>query len=177
MPTFTRRVNTEHGIFINADMWREYKVADIPYLKFWTKAIFFIEMDVRRPLIFKRPDGVWFKTRGTFYSDHGSIPLTVQPGLPKDRFLLSFLIHDSACIDHGLYVSRDKGITWTFEWMPSGDVHILLGVMVRAEDATRLQFALVFRAVWRFGPKWTAEDSAAEEAEQAKKGGTLPPKG
>lgn len=150
---FNHRFNTAHGLFVNPDGYREHKVGDIPYLWLFTKTVFYVEMR-EHPLIFKRLNGIWYKTKGTFYSDHGTIPLTAQPFLPKDRFLLSYLIHDSACIQHGLWISRDKGKSWGFEFMLSSEVHDLLGEMVRAEDANLVQFHAVHKSTSTMGPKW-----------------------
>jgi len=108
-------------------------------------------------------------------SDGGSIPplFGLRAMFPHDECERSYYMHDSACVDHGLYFSGIGGMTgeFTFCPMPRRDVHLLLRECFMAEKVlSAMQAGLpltdarlreyerrawaVYTAVRLFGPRW-----------------------
>jgi len=87
-------------------------------------------------------------------TDLGSIPEMVEALIPRNSKEPSFVIHDSACRERGLYFSRLYDGPYTFCPIDSDAAHRLLGLCVRAEGAWPVTQAAIYRAVRHFGPQW-----------------------
>jgi len=90
-------------------------------------------------------------------TDLGSVPEAGQVIIPKDLHNPSFLLHDSACREHGLYFASHIEGPYTFCPIPSGRAHHLLGMCLYAAGYVR-RAPLVYRAVLRFGPRWEVQE-------------------
>ena len=93
------------------------------------------------------------------FSDMGTISRLCQLVVPKDQFIDSFVMHDSACVHHGLYIARLSTGPFLFHPMHSHEVHALLGRMVHAEGGT-IRAHIIGPLVLAFGPRWTVSRRA-----------------
>ena len=122
----------------------------------WRVAERRIELDADAPLTLETWPHNFVQTDRIFVSDFGSIPppITGVPGFSKTRFPKSYLFHDSACQQKGLYVA--SAIDGPYEFKPLGHefVHALLRACVSAEGCSSVNAAAIHRAVSWFGPKW-----------------------
>jgi len=123
---------------------------------FWSIAVREVTLDKDAPLTLRVNDGCYVQPDRHFTSDLGSIPppLTAIPGLERDRFPKSYLLHDSACDNHGLYFSSTLTGPFVFCEMPSESVHKLLRSSVRAEGGNAVNAAAIYAAVRSCGPRW-----------------------
>lgn len=132
------------GQFING--WDGYtlrKLRDESYLLIFTKAIYEFRLNDKKPLTFTAPDGTRYQPDRHCETDMGSIPLSLQMVYPKDRYLLSFLFHDSGWRHGGLYVKRLGQKRFTFQKMSLGKMNKLLGLMIRCEGACLLTKGII----------------------------------
>lgn len=118
------------------------------------KAIIKVEL-AEKPeerLFYVAEDGTWYQPNRSYESDWGSIPPALQPIIPKDRYL-GFLFHDSGYMEEGLWVSNDKGATWTFKRMSQKEVDALLKEMVKHDPAPGPAWhkRIIYRMVRLFG--------------------------
>jgi hypothetical protein len=119
------------------------KVRDKKYL--WTtKAVYECRLTQVMPLQFMDSTGNLWRTRHEFETDMGSIPLTAQLIIPKDRGLLSYLMHDDACITGKLWCKEAGTSTWVLTAMGRSDRDNLLYDCLIAEGISKCQA----RAVW-----------------------------
>jgi len=79
----------------------------------------------------------WSQTRGKYirpdrhgYTDMGTVPLVLQWAVQKDAFLVSFIFHDSAWREGGLYFSDAYGGPYIFQAMHRSDSNALLKEMI-----------------------------------------------
>jgi len=89
------------------------------------------------------------------FTDLGSIPEVVESLIPRNCHEPGFLIHDSACREHGLYFSREYDGPYTFCPVNSDTTHRLLGLTVRALGGWPPTQWAIYNAVRRFGPQWS----------------------
>lgn len=159
------------------------KIGDIPKWswlakiglgKVFTTALYRFTSDHHNPLTLYSPTGIGIRPRDTFDNDEGSVPLVLQPIIPKDLYLLSFLFHDSAYEDHGLFMRRVfyqddlSGYDdfwdampivinedWEFVEMTQEQADKLLYLMTGAEGAMAAHRNMIYSAVAvAGGPSW-----------------------
>lgn len=132
--------------FLNPRGYRLDKVDDAPYLWIWRKAIYEYQADRLKPLTFVMPSGVSVRPDSHFKTDMGSIPALIQlfPNMSKDRFLLSFIFHDSCYAHGGLWVLTIAG--WEFKRFTRAEADSLLALMIKHEPCPG--GVVVSRSVW-----------------------------
>ena len=119
------------------------KIRDRRYL--WTTvAVYECRLMRVMPLTFVDKHGNRWRTRTEFETDMGSIPLTAQMIIPKDRGLLSYLMHDDACITGRLWCRESGNASWQEVKMSRSDRDNHLYECLLAEGINRIQA----RAVW-----------------------------
>lgn len=95
-------------------------------------------------------------------TDMGSVPEMLQYLFcPKDLHNPSFILHDSACREHGLYFASQFPGPYTFCPISSVRAAGLLGQCLYAAGYTR-RAQIVYRAVRRFGPQFGLSERLAE---------------
>ena len=98
--------------------------------------------------------GVYIRPDRHGFTDMGSVPEFLQYLFcPKDLHNPSFILHDSACREHGLYVSAELHGPYLFRPVSSIRAAGLLGQCLYAAGYTR-RAPVVYRAVRRFGPQF-----------------------
>ena len=123
----------------------------------WRKrSLYEYKADPGAPLTFQFCDHGYVRPNKHFETDMGSIPEAAQLLIPKDLHNPSFVLHDSACIEHGLYFSASYDGVYTFCHMPSWRVHRLLRESLSAAGFT-CRARLVWFAVRTFGPRWNGK--------------------
>ena len=102
--------------FINSGMngqpkgYDIYKVREVPYMWWLSKAIYQFENLPPNKLTFVHND-VMYQAGDSFEFDWGTVPRIVQIWIPKDRYL-GFPMHDFLCRFGYLWRSTDCGKTW-----------------------------------------------------------------
>ena len=86
-------------------------------------------------------------------TDMGSIPEALQPFVPKDAYLASFILHDSGCRERGLYFASGYNGPYMFCPMPSKRVHALLRECIIAEGGWCRAWP-IWALVRMFGPRF-----------------------
>jgi len=122
------------------------------------RAQYEFDLDWKNPLTYRKADRVFIQPDRHGFTDMGSIPEPVQLIIPKDRFLASFIIHDSACRERGLYFGSCPVSPFVFAPISSIRAHSLLREMILAEGGAPWQARLVWAAVRAFGPRFACED-------------------
>jgi len=136
------------GHFDNDRGYRLDKIRDDPYLWIFTKAMYEFTLDPDKPLTYVTPNGTRLQPdRHLAETDMGSIPLTLQIFIPKDRFLKSFMFHDSGYNHGGLYMAPVGSNQFVFAPMSRSEVDNLLWFMVGAENGNIAQRAVIYRGV------------------------------
>lgn len=120
----------------------------------WRRVEYEFSLDADAPLTYHHADGCYIQPDRHGITDMGSIPEPLQAVFPKDRFLDSYILHDSACREHGLYFSSTPAGPYVFAPMDSRRVHRLLRECILAEGGGRLESWLIYQAVQRFGPRF-----------------------
>jgi len=110
------------------------------------------------PLTFTPEVGVYIRPDRHGLTDLGSIPEQLEPLFPRNQYEAGYIMHDSACREHGLYFSSHFDGPYTFGQISSRKAAQILKLCTRAEGANRLQAHLIYRAVDRFGPQWGIGD-------------------
>ena len=98
-------------------------------------------------------DGIFLRPKDGLITDMGSVPELFQVFVPKDRFLDSFVLHDTGCSEHGLYFSSRMNGRYHFAPMSSKRVHQVLLACAVAECGG-LQAHIAGWLVKAFGPRW-----------------------
>jgi len=139
----------QFGWFENPRGFRRDKLRNQRYLLLFHKAVYEFTLDSVAPLTFHLPSGVRIQPdRHLAETDMGSTPASLQLFVPKDRFLLSYLFHDSAYHHGGLYMAYPPySDEFNFQPMSQFEADCLLRTMVRAEGASAVGAALIYRAV------------------------------
>ena len=155
---------TMRGRFINPTGYRLVKLPSED-----DTALYEFTLELKYPLHFACDDGRFFQPDKHEITDMGSIPPFVQAFLPKDRCLLTWIIHDSGYAKGGLYVAyREKQYTFLPMRRHELDNFMLAGMEAEGLDQTRRQLA--YRMVRWFG--WIAwyqrRHKAAQGATHAK---------
>lgn len=86
-------------------------------------------------------------------TDMGSVPELAQIVVPKDLHLPSFILHDSACREHGLYYADTFHGKYEFRSVTSGEAARLLGIGLCAAGY-QARAAIVVAAVRMCGPRF-----------------------
>lgn len=117
------------------------KVGDTP-----AGAVYWIRLSPISPLTYIRPTGEAIRPPDSYCTDMGSIPGPLQwvPGFAKDRFLLTYVMHDAAYCGHGLYFRSPGASCFGFRAMRRKDADALLYETVLAEGGSRL----LARCIW-----------------------------
>ena len=115
-------------------------------------------LDPQAPLTFSRQVGLYIRPDRHGLTDLGTIPEQVEAIISRSRFEASFIMHDSACRERGLYFSSTFDGPYVFCAISSDDAHRLLRRCIVAEGGWRITAALVHRLVARFGPRWSLDD-------------------
>ena len=86
------------------------------------------------PLTFHCRNGWQYRPAREFKDfDFGSVPGRAQSVVPATCATRSFVHHDSSFENHGHWVSRDGGKTWSFEIQTQHEVNHLLERMMNVE--------------------------------------------
>lgn len=152
IPLATKRLHWRYGFFENPQGYEAPKLRDERYLFFFSKTIYEFTLKPDAPLTFHHPDGSRIQPdRHEMETDLGSIPLTAQIFIPKDRFLLSFFFHDSGYKHHGLWFSQPGQEVFTFRLCTQWEIDNLLWRMVGAEGGNAFQRQSIYRSVRLLG--------------------------
>jgi len=119
----------------------------VRYLKAFSKAIYPFINDPDNPFTFTRPDGLMIRPLATMETDMGTVPRSVRVLISKDRYLDSYIIHDSGYMQGGFSVSRDCGKTWGVIRVSRKIVDQQLRDCIRAQGANRATRNAVYFAV------------------------------
>ena len=109
------------------------------------------------PMTLQLADTVFVRPDRHGFTDMGSVPEVAQLIVPKDLHNPSFILHDSAYREHGLYFSRTLRGDYSFEPVRRQFADAMLGRGLYAAGYT-IRARLVYRAVRMFGPRWAASD-------------------
>lgn len=112
-------------------------------------AMYEFQIDFMHPLEYHIRAGGVFQPDRHWKTDMGSIPVFIQAltGINKDSFLLSFLLHDCACIHKGLFWKYPGAAGFIFRPLNRATRDELLRDCIRAEGGSWLQAQAVYRAV------------------------------
>jgi hypothetical protein len=88
-------------------------------------------------------------------TDMGSVPEPVQVIVSKDHHLPSYLVHDGACDDHGLWFASEMRGVYIFQRISSATAAMLLGMGFHAAGYPK-RGQLVYQMVRCFGPQFEA---------------------
>lgn len=109
-------ISTDRGVLVNYK--RGY---DLHWLRserwalFWSKTIYEIEIHPMAPMTFRNCDGYWQPDRHAAETDLGSIPPPLRAWFPQDEYAPSYIFHDSAYREGGLYYSATLDGPYTFK--------------------------------------------------------------
>lgn len=152
IPLELMKLQRKYGAFLNPQGYNLRKIRDDRYFYFFSKAIYEFTLDTQAPLTFRMPDGVRIQPdRHLAETDMGSIPKVAQLFIPKDRFLLGFLFHDSGYKHHGLYFCQPREDRFEFRACSQWEIDHLLWRMIGADKGNAAQRQSVYRAVRTFG--------------------------
>jgi hypothetical protein len=139
-------------------------------------SIFRFTNDAVRPVTLEL-DGMFLQPNRSFETDKGSVPLCLAPILPRDRYEVEMIFHDSPYqrLDRhgaGYWVSKSLDGPYTFEpfsrYEVDGILRASMRIPIRADwnedardyiindrdHATAAMAATVYGAVRAFGPRW-----------------------
>jgi len=139
--------------FANPEGYVLKKIRNERRLFFPDKAIYRFTLDQGSPLTFCANSGADYQPNRQYETDMGSIPLFLQWRIQKDRFLLSFLFHDSAWTHGGMWVRNKYSEEFRFVDMSRWQSNMLLSSMVRCEGATRRELGYIMAGV-SIGAAW-----------------------
>ena len=115
----------------------------------FTSCDYKFQLNLERPLTFHKPSGVRIQPdrHESLVTDMGSIPSLLRPIIPKDRFLLSFIFHDSGLEHGGLYFSDGPGLPFIFREQSRYMMDLLLPQLVGAEGGNAFQRRAIYKSV------------------------------
>ena len=142
------------GTWINRYGYTLVKTGESRGFLWWRRTEYEFTLDPDAPMTFAHAEGCYIQPDRHGWTDMGSIPEPLQVLIPKDRYLDSYILHDSACREKGLYFSSTLAGPFVFAPMDSKAVHRLLHECILAEGGGRLEAWLIYRAVRRFGPRF-----------------------
>jgi len=94
----------KHGQFTGTFTLRPVKHKR--YMLFWTRALYKFENDTTNPLTYHCPGGANIRPADGMITDMGTVPRFAAVFISKDRFLKSYIIHDSGYNEGGFRVAR-----------------------------------------------------------------------
>lgn len=98
------------------------------------RKLYHVWLDVARPLTFVCHDGTRIRQNLDIdQSDLGSTPWMVQWLAPRDEFIASYCMHDSAFRDHGVFIAQPGKTVFEFTPCDVYQANALLGECLRAE--------------------------------------------
>jgi len=156
-------VSANKARWINKNGYDLDKIRDDKYLLgLTTKAIYEFRLKKSKPMTLILADGTRVQPdRHLAETDMGSIPLSLQFFFPKDRFLLSYILHDSGYHHHGLYVKKPGRKVYRFTPMTKGEIDELLRISIEAEGGGIVRRNIIYRAVQAGGfIGWNASQNA-----------------
>ena len=139
------KIKPDHGHFTGNYSLR--RPSYTRYLKLWAKAVYPFINDLVDPLTFHRADGLLIRPLAVMETDMGTVPRSVRVLISKDRYLDSYLIHDSGCVQGGFNVSSDGGETWGFVPASRLIVDQQLRDCIRAQGGNLTTRNAIYRAV------------------------------
>ena len=119
----------------------------VKYMLLWDKAVYPFVNDPYHPLTYHCPDGSQLRPAAVMDTDMGTVPRSVRVLISKDRFLDSYILHDSGYEHEGWSVSRDGGKKWKHEMATRGQVDAQLRECIRAQGGGRGTRNAVYSAV------------------------------
>lgn len=129
----------------------------VPGWPFWRKRVEYeFTLDALTPLTFQVEERLFVQPDRHGLTDMGSIPELAQALVPKDCALRSFVFHDSACREHGLYFSSAVDRPFRLRCMTSVEVHDLLYDLVCVERGP-IRARVIWAAVRLFGPRFSVK--------------------
>lgn len=105
-------------------------------------------------LTYQHPDGYYIQPDHHFTTDLMTNPGPHRWFMPRDRYAIAVIFHDSACNHHGRWVRYDGGSVYKFEPCASIEAARDLGLMMRCQGSWEASAAFVEAMVRRFGPQW-----------------------
>lgn len=123
--------------FINQQGYECPKIRDQKYFfgLLPPKAIYRYKSDEDNPLTLLFTDGKYYRPNKNFETDMGSVPRVLQFFIPKDRFLLSFIFHDSIYKEGGIWVSDTYDGPYVFKKLSRSKGDSMLKVMTTLEPS------------------------------------------
>jgi len=131
-----------HGWFENQE---GYTLRKIPSSR--DPTLYEFSLSRSKPLTFIWEDGSCWQPDRHEITDMGSLPRLAQLWIPKDRYLLSWMCHDSGYLKGGLYVSPRRGRPYEFVKMPRKQIDDFMFEGIRSEGGTWLQLEAIYWAV------------------------------
>lgn len=123
----------EFGVFTNKTGYSLFKLRDERYAFLFSKAIYEFTLDPDDPLTYTFPDGRRLRPDRHCETDMGSTPHLLRLFFPKDRFLLSYIFHDSAYRHGGLFMAKPTSCIFEFVEMTRKQKDLFLLYAMRAE--------------------------------------------
>jgi len=94
-------------------------------------------LDPETPLTYVDAYGLKYQPNKRYETDMGSVPWLLQLRCPKDKYLVSFLFHDSAWNHGGIWCcSPDMDEPWDFMKLSRKEANDMLKEMVEVEGRT-----------------------------------------
>ena len=137
--------------FINMDGYELRKAFNEPYCLIFRKAVYRFALHDPMPIMFRRANGELIQPDRRFFSDMGSIPISLQWAIPKDTYLEPYLFHDSAYLHHGLWFRGVDDLCFSFRALTVWESNALLKEMMLAQGAWSITANAVYGAVQACG--------------------------
>jgi hypothetical protein len=110
---------------------------------------------VRKGLLtYWHPDGFYVQPDLHFVTDFNTYPAPVQIVIPRDRYAIPSLFHDSGCEHKGRWLSVYIDGPYQFEACPPAVLARDFGLMMRCCGSWEFTARSFAAMVSRFGPQW-----------------------
>jgi len=126
----------------------------LPWLR---PAIYEFELDPFGPLTFRAAPHCYIRSDWHYFTDLRTGAVIINIVVPRDMDNKSWVLHDSACVYHGLWFSSELDGEYRFCPVASSSAHDLLETCLVA-SGYEYRGPLAGKAVRRFGPKWKVSD-------------------
>ncbi len=137
---------TKYGRFLNPQGYKAPWHHNERSMYIFRKAIFEFTLETPSPLIFEDHAGNWWMTDNHFFTDWGSVPVSIQWLIPKDTYL-GYLFHDSSFGHHGLWFLEKGAKVFEFNQLTMGESNDMLYQMMLAQGAWKVTAVTVYEAV------------------------------
>jgi hypothetical protein len=134
---------TPYGRFLNPQGYKAPWHHNIKQMLIFTKAIFEFTSDPNAPITFEDSNYNQWRTNNHFFTDWGSIPIILQPIIPKDIYL-GYLFHDSGYGEHGLWIKKCGKNNFEFKELTIKEVNELLYQMMMSQNAWKITATTVY---------------------------------